>query len=91
MLSHSVMSDSATPWTVALRAPLSAGILQARILEWAAMASSRGSPDPGMESGSPSLQVVSLLLKPPGKPKLFLGKHYQIYTYAKQHSSDCEA
>ena len=34
VLSHSVMSDSATLWTVTHRAPLSMGILQARILEW---------------------------------------------------------
>ena len=33
----------ATPWTVAHQAPLSVGILQARILEWVAMPSSRGS------------------------------------------------
>ena len=33
---------SATPWTVAPQAPLSMGILQARILEWVAMPSSRG-------------------------------------------------
>ena len=33
----------ATLWTVALQAPLSMGILQARILEWVAMLSSRGS------------------------------------------------
>ena len=32
----------ATPWTAAHRAPLSMGILQARILEWVAMPSSRG-------------------------------------------------
>ena len=32
-----------TPWTVACQAPLSMGILQARILEWVAMPSSRGS------------------------------------------------
>jgi len=32
-----------TPWTVAHQAPLSMGILQARILEWVAMPSSRGS------------------------------------------------
>ena len=31
-----------TPWTVAHQAPLSMGILQARILEWVAMPSSRG-------------------------------------------------
>ena len=35
VLSCSVMSDSfVTPWTVAPQAPLSMGILQARILEW---------------------------------------------------------
>ena len=33
----------ATPWAVAHQAPLSMGILQARILEWVATPSSRGS------------------------------------------------
>ena len=46
LFSHSVMSDSATPWTVAHQAPLSMGILQARILEWVAMPFSRGSSQP---------------------------------------------
>ena len=32
MLSHSVVSNSVTPWTVAHQAPLPMGILQARIL-----------------------------------------------------------
>ena len=41
MLSRSVVSDSATPWTVAHQAPLSIGILQARVLEWVAMPFSR--------------------------------------------------
>ena len=36
----------ATPWTVALQSSLSMGILQARILEWVAMPSSRGSSQP---------------------------------------------
>ena len=36
----------ATPWTVARQAPLSMGILQARILEWVAMPFSRGSSQP---------------------------------------------
>ena len=36
----------ATLLTVAHQAPLSMGILQARILEWVAMPSSRGSPQP---------------------------------------------
>ena len=36
----------ATPWTVARQAPLSMGILQARILEWVAYPFSRGSFQP---------------------------------------------
>ena len=35
-----------TPWTVARQAPLSMGILQARVLEWVVMPSSRGSFQP---------------------------------------------
>ena len=35
------------------------GSLQARILEWVIMTSSRDLPDPGIEPGSPALQVVS--------------------------------
>ena len=33
----------ATPWTIACQAPLSMEILQATVLEWVAMPSSRGS------------------------------------------------
>ena len=40
------MSDSVTPWTVARQAPLPIEILQARILEWVVMPSSRGSSQP---------------------------------------------
>ena len=36
----------ATLWTIARQAPLSMGILQARILEWVAISSSRGSSQP---------------------------------------------
>ena len=42
VLSLSVVSDSATLWTVARQDPLSIGIFQARILEWVAMPSFRG-------------------------------------------------
>ena len=41
-----VVSDSATLWAIACQAPHSMGILQARILEWVAMPSSRGSSQP---------------------------------------------
>ena len=40
-LSH--IQLSVTPWTVAHQAPLSMGVLQARILEWVTMPSFRGS------------------------------------------------
>ena len=44
LLSHSVMSDSfVTPWATACQTPLTIGILQARILGWVAMLSSRRS------------------------------------------------
>ena len=46
VISRSVVSDSATPWTIAHQAPLSVGILQTRILEWVAMPSTRGSSQP---------------------------------------------
>ena len=36
----------ATPWTVAHQVPLSMGIFQARILEWVAISSSKGSSQP---------------------------------------------
>ena len=36
-------STLVTSWTVACQAPLSVGILQARILEWVAISFSRGS------------------------------------------------
>ena len=45
-LSHSVMSDSVTSWTVAHQASLSMGITQTRILEWVAMPFSIGSSQP---------------------------------------------
>ena len=44
------------------------GILQARILEWVAMLSSRGSSQPRIKPRSPTLQADSLLSGPPGKP-----------------------
>ena len=41
VLSCSVKSDSATPWTAVHQAPLTIGILQGRILQGVAMSSSR--------------------------------------------------
>ena len=46
------------------------GILQARILEWVAISSSRGLPHPGIEPRSPALRAYSLLFEPPGEALL---------------------
>ena len=61
----SVVSDSATPWTVACQASLSMRILQARILEWPTMPSSRVASQPRF----PALQADSLPSEPPRKPQ----------------------
>ena len=63
-LSH--VQPFATPWTIASQAPLSMGILQAIILEWAA---SGDFPNPGIEPRSPALQADSLPSELPGKPQ----------------------
>ena len=58
------------PQTIAHQAPLSMGILQARILEWVAVSSFlQDLPNPRIESRSPALQADSLPVEPPGKPK----------------------
>ena len=69
VLSHSVVSDSVTSCTIACQAPLSMGILQARILEWVTMPSSKGSSQPRDQAQFPTLQADSLPSDPPGKPK----------------------
>ena len=52
----------ATPWTVALQAPLSVGSLQARKLEWVATSSFGGSSRPRDRPTSLALQADSSLL-----------------------------
>ena len=50
------------------------GILQAKILECVDFPVSRGSPNPGIEPWSPSLQADSLPAEPQGKPGAFIKK-----------------
>ena len=57
------------------------GILQARILEWVAISSSRDFPDPGIEPmypAAPALQAVAVPSEKPGKPS-FTNTEGQIY------------
>ena len=62
------MSDSAIPWTIACQAPLSMGILQARILEWVARPSSRGSSRPRDQTQVSCIAVRFFTVEPLGKP-----------------------
>ena len=58
-----------TPWTVACQAPLSVGILQARILEWVACPPPGDLPNPRTEPRPLTSQSDSLPPEPLGKPK----------------------
>ena len=55
------------------------GILQARLLEWVAMPSSRGSSHPGIEPGS---LMSAAPLAPSGKPIKQLG--FNFYKFEKE-------
>ena len=84
----SVVFNSENPWTVACQAPLSMGILRARILEWVAKPSSRGPSRPRDQTqGSPvapTAQADSLLTEPPGKPQSSLSK-FKSYFLSRQN------
>ena len=66
---------SATPWTVAHQAPMSMGILQAGILDWVALSSSRDLPNPGIKPESPVSPALAgrfFTTEPPEKPTQFV-------------------
>ena len=68
VLSHSVVSNSATPWTVALQAPLSMGFSKQEYWSGLPCLPPGHLPNPGIEPRSPSLWADSLPFDPPGKP-----------------------
>ena len=66
-LSHSVMSDSAIPWTVvACQAPLSMRFSRQEHWSGLPFPSPGDVPDPGIEPRYPALQADSLPSEPPG-------------------------
>ena len=67
VLSCSVMSNSAIPWTVAHQAPLSMGILQAEYWSGLPWLPPGDLPNPGIKPRSPALQADPLPSEPPGK------------------------
>ena len=71
--SRSVVSDSVRPpQTVANQAPQSLEIFQARVLEWVAISSSRGSSRPRDRTQVSNIAGRGFTSEPPGKPTGFL-------------------
>ena len=80
VLSHSVMSDSETLWTVAHQAPLSMGIAQARMLEWIAMPYLQGIfPTQELNPGLPHSREILYHLSHQGSPA-YIHVLMQIHT-----------
>ena len=66
-VSRSVMPDFATPWTIALQAPLSVEFSRQEHWSWLSFPSPGDPPNPGIEPGYPALQTDSLQSEPPRK------------------------
>ena len=70
MLSCSVMSDSATPWTVAHQASLSVGFPRQEYWSGLPVPSPGDLPDSGIKPGSPALAGGYFTAELPGKPQV---------------------
>ena len=86
---HSVVSNSATLWTVAHQVPLSMGFSRQEYWSGLPFPSPGGLPNPGIKLRPPALQADSLLSEQPGKPKehlkytgilQLLGNSYILFT-----------
>ena len=68
VVSHSVISNFVTPWTVAHKLPLFIGFSKQEYWSGLPFPSPGDLPDPGIEPRSSALQADSLPSEPPGKP-----------------------
>ena len=84
--SRSVVSDSATPWTVAHQAPLSMGFSRKEYWSGLPFPSPGGLPDPGIEPGSLRLQMLYCLSHQgsPGAPNISSGGGQRPYPSTTQ-------
>ena len=74
--SHSVVSDSAAPWTVARQAPLSVGFSRQEYWSGLLFPSPGDLPNPGIKPWSLALQANALSSEPPGKLPKFEQPYY---------------
>ena len=82
VLSHSVVPDSVTPWTIARQVPLSMGFSRQY---WSGLPfpPPGNVPNPGIEPGSFALQADCLLAELPEKPQLAFDLMYQMDSQSK--------
>ena len=78
--SRSVVSNSATPWTVAYQGPPSMGFSRQEYWSGVPFPPPRDLPDPGIKPRSPTLQADALPSEPPGKPRW-------VYMFVKTHQN----
>ena len=72
LLSHLVMSDSATPQTVAHEAPLAVGLSWQEYWSGLPFPPPGALPNPGIKPESPALANGFFTTEPPGKPSVAL-------------------
>ena len=82
-VSHTVVSDSAIPWTVALQAPLFMDFSRQEHWSGLPVPSPGDFPNPGIEPGSPSLQADSLPSEPQEKPFCIVIKIIYYESFSK--------
>ena len=80
-VSRSVVSDSASPWTVARQAPLSMEFSRQEYWSGWLFLSPGDLLEPGIKSRSPTLQVDSLPSESPEKPLFLLAGCLIIIVY----------
>ena len=67
-VSHLVVSDCVTPWTVAHQVSLSMGFSRQKYRSGLSCPPPGNLPDPGIKPRSPALRADSLPSEPQGKP-----------------------
>ena len=72
VFNHSLMSNTAAPWTVAQQIPLFMGFSRQEHWSGLPFPSPVDLPDPGNEPRSSALQADSLPSEPPGKPHSYM-------------------
>ena len=81
------MSSSATPWTVVCQTPPSMGFSRQEYWSRLPFPSPGDLPNPGIESGSPTSQVGSLLSEPQGSRlrSIKSGNSFIIYQFSNDN------